>query len=349
MDKNSVESDFKTSYSLKKKKSMSEDKKQCSSSGKEQSKPGQNSTDFSTEQGDSDTALLNRITSPSATLKKDKHITGKMESNSCTAIQKFYPNMRFTLKSVDQSARTANTNYLELETEFPRDYDDNIEMLSRETEHLEEQFRTPTRTSTTDLTGQHTSLYAVSSEPIIVIKSPTPIHHSNETLISSEKETKVKDGGSNIKRVGFKVAEKMVEHIAESSVIPKGITQISRTLEIGQPEEILPECTTNDDSKVLSGSSLSSEYGQVKESQSQLSQKSAATIATGNNYASTVSTSTAIGKHSKDDDDEPIAMSPCGRFFKYDKEVGRGSFKTVYRGLDTETGVAVAWCELLVK
>ncbi|KAJ6641925.1 Serine/threonine-protein kinase WNK, partial [Pseudolycoriella hygida] len=53
---------------------------------------------------------------------------------------------------------------------------------------------------------------------------------------------------------------------------------------------------------------------------------------------------------SKDDDeDEPIGMSPCGRFFKYDKEVGRGSFKTVFRGLDTQTGVAVAWCELLDK
>lgn len=51
----------------------------------------------------------------------------------------------------------------------------------------------------------------------------------------------------------------------------------------------------------------------------------------------------------EDDDDEPIGVSPCGRFFKYDKEVGRGSFKTVYRGLDTQTGVAVAWCELLVR
>lgn len=50
-----------------------------------------------------------------------------------------------------------------------------------------------------------------------------------------------------------------------------------------------------------------------------------------------------------DDEDEPIGMSPCGRFFKYDKEVGRGSFKTVFRGLDTQTGVAVAWCELLVR
>lgn len=31
---------------------------------------------------------------------------------------------------------------------------------------------------------------------------------------------------------------------------------------------------------------------------------------------------------------------------KFDEELGRGSFKTVFRGLDTETGVAVAWCEL---
>lgn len=50
-----------------------------------------------------------------------------------------------------------------------------------------------------------------------------------------------------------------------------------------------------------------------------------------------------------DDEDEPIGVSPCGRFFKYDFEVGRGSFKTVFRGLDSHTGVAVAWCELLDK
>lgn len=47
------------------------------------------------------------------------------------------------------------------------------------------------------------------------------------------------------------------------------------------------------------------------------------------------------------DEDDPIGMSPCNRFFKYNKEVGFGSFKTVFRGLDTHTGVAVAWCELL--
>ncbi|XP_062914126.1 serine/threonine-protein kinase WNK1 isoform X5 [Mobula hypostoma] len=41
-----------------------------------------------------------------------------------------------------------------------------------------------------------------------------------------------------------------------------------------------------------------------------------------------------------------VATSPDGRFLKFDIEIGRGSFKTVYRGLDTETTVEVAWCEL---
>jgi hypothetical protein len=49
-------------------------------------------------------------------------------------------------------------------------------------------------------------------------------------------------------------------------------------------------------------------------------------------------------KDKEDDEDEPTGVSPCGRFFKYDIEVGRGSFKTVYRGLDSHTGLPVAWC-----
>ena len=52
-----------------------------------------------------------------------------------------------------------------------------------------------------------------------------------------------------------------------------------------------------------------------------------------------------------DDDDEPEASdsSPDNRFLKFPEEIGRGSFKTVYRGLDTNTGVSVAWCELQVR
>lgn len=43
-----------------------------------------------------------------------------------------------------------------------------------------------------------------------------------------------------------------------------------------------------------------------------------------------------------------VATSPGGRFLKFDIELGRGAFKTVFKGLDTETWVEVAWCELQV-
>ncbi|XP_076447257.1 uncharacterized protein LOC143284474 isoform X2 [Babylonia areolata] len=47
--------------------------------------------------------------------------------------------------------------------------------------------------------------------------------------------------------------------------------------------------------------------------------------------------------------EKAVAHSPDNRFLKFEQEIGRGSFKTVYKGLDTELGVAVAWCELQDK
>ena len=44
-----------------------------------------------------------------------------------------------------------------------------------------------------------------------------------------------------------------------------------------------------------------------------------------------------------------VETSPNGRFLKFADVIGCGSFKRVFRGLDTETGVAVAWSELLVR
>ncbi|XP_048124713.1 serine/threonine-protein kinase WNK1, partial [Alosa alosa] len=58
----------------------------------------------------------------------------------------------------------------------------------------------------------------------------------------------------------------------------------------------------------------------------------------------------AAEKKQQDDNEEvetkAVGTSPDGRFLKFDIEIGRGSFKTVYKGLDTETTVEVAWCEL---
>ncbi|XP_070816055.1 serine/threonine-protein kinase WNK2 [Chaetodon trifascialis] len=57
------------------------------------------------------------------------------------------------------------------------------------------------------------------------------------------------------------------------------------------------------------------------------------------------------GKSGSDENEEEpgmkaVSTSPGGRFLKFDIELGRGSFKTVYKGLDTDTWVEVAWCEL---
>lgn len=50
----------------------------------------------------------------------------------------------------------------------------------------------------------------------------------------------------------------------------------------------------------------------------------------------------------EDVETKAVATSPEGRYLKFNIEIGRGSFKTVYKGLDIETTVEVAWCELQV-
>ncbi|XP_053092220.1 serine/threonine-protein kinase WNK2-like isoform X7 [Pangasianodon hypophthalmus] len=63
-----------------------------------------------------------------------------------------------------------------------------------------------------------------------------------------------------------------------------------------------------------------------------------------NDAKSTVKT--ASEENEEEAEMKAVATSPSGRFLKFDIELGRGSFKTVYKGLDTETWVEVAWCEL---
>ena len=70
-------------------------------------------------------------------------------------------------------------------------------------------------------------------------------------------------------------------------------------------------------------------------------------------FASSVKAESEVEQNSrhsndKEDDLKQSRMSPDHRFMKLDEEVGRGSFKTVHRGLEIDTGVHVAWCELQV-
>ncbi|CAL8265875.1 unnamed protein product, partial [Gadus morhua 'NCC'] len=48
----------------------------------------------------------------------------------------------------------------------------------------------------------------------------------------------------------------------------------------------------------------------------------------------------------EEEETRAVASSPDGRYLKFCVELGRGSFKTVNRGLDTVTTMEVAWCEL---
>jgi WNK lysine deficient protein kinase len=55
-----------------------------------------------------------------------------------------------------------------------------------------------------------------------------------------------------------------------------------------------------------------------------------------------------VVEYEEEEEAKPIDECPNHRFLKFDEQLGQGSFKTVYRGLDKETGVEVAWCELQV-
>uniref|UniRef100_A0A8C0G9Q2 non-specific serine/threonine protein kinase n=1 Tax=Chelonoidis abingdonii TaxID=106734 RepID=A0A8C0G9Q2_CHEAB len=74
-------------------------------------------------------------------------------------------------------------------------------------------------------------------------------------------------------------------------------------------------------------------------------------VATPGSSAATASRELQEGRNRQQEDIEEletkaVGFSLDGRFLKFDIEIGRGSFKTVYKGLDTETTVEVAWCEL---
>ncbi|XP_075148127.1 uncharacterized protein LOC142222069 isoform X2 [Haematobia irritans] len=292
-----------------------------------------------------------KIPSPNSCSTPNK--SNERTSSNSMAMQKYNPNLRFIRQRVETPARNISTSYLEVETEFPRDYDDNIEMLSREAEHLEEQFRTPTRTSGTDLaqfsaatasasvrTNKTGPTYAKSTE-----SSFTEPDHVNTSYNVDKNNKNIKVPNSkNSKRVGFKVEEKIEKQEAECSVIPKGTTQVT-TIQEGDSDTVGGEQIHKTDVHELSAPLTNNEVSQNGEHKSSIEISKAPNAVA----ATTAIVPSSSSNSLKDDDDEPVGVSPCGRFFKYDKEVGRGSFKTVYRGLDTETGVAVAWCELLDK
>lgn len=60
-------------------------------------------------------------------------------------------------------------------------------------------------------------------------------------------------------------------------------------------------------------------------------------------------TSASRAENEPDDKDRPLEYSPNRRFTKLNTEVGRGSFKTVFKCMEAVTGIELAWCELQVR
>lgn len=106
-------------------------------------------------------------------------------------------------------------------------------------------------------------------------------------------------------------------------------------------------------SSLQEGSSTESQAGQkdsATESTSADEDKDRAVskVNAGSTNGGKSTTKTASEENEEEAEMKAVATSPSGRFLKFDIELGRGSFKTVYKGLDTETWVEVAWCELQV-
>ncbi|XP_042497115.1 probable serine/threonine-protein kinase WNK3 isoform X2 [Macadamia integrifolia] len=53
-------------------------------------------------------------------------------------------------------------------------------------------------------------------------------------------------------------------------------------------------------------------------------------------------------EHEPDDDSAFVEIDPIGRYGRYDELLGKGAFKTVYRGFDELEGIEVAWNQVRV-
>ncbi|XP_029912055.1 serine/threonine-protein kinase WNK2 isoform X3 [Myripristis murdjan] len=102
--------------------------------------------------------------------------------------------------------------------------------------------------------------------------------------------------------------------------------------------------------RIQEGSSTESQGGQKDETESasadEEKEKGGDVLNVTCNHGGRTTVKAASEENEEEAEMKAVSTSPGGRFLKFDIELGRGSFKTVYKGLDTETWVEVAWCEL---
>ncbi|CAJ1075500.1 serine/threonine-protein kinase WNK4-like isoform X1 [Xyrichtys novacula] len=108
------------------------------------------------------------------------------------------------------------------------------------------------------------------------------------------------------------------------------------------PLQLSPDTMTSSKDDPGAQSDAAASFNQYISSDS--GEEMAATLSDSNRLL--LPTSRKVEEEHDEAETQAVASSPDGRFLKFNIEIGRGSFKTVYRGLDTETTVEVAWCEL---
>lgn len=140
--------------------------------------------------------------------------------------------------------------------------------------------------------------------------------------------------------------------IAGKEHLPGQSLEVSAATTEQQPVSVTTTSMINGANNNVDSSSNSSNIPSVKEPNRQSHTGAVETAATEltRKTSNTVESSSADTEKTEDEEDYDAlrTKSPDGRYIRQNEEIGRGSFKTVFKGLDVETGVAIAWCELMV-
>jgi WNK lysine deficient protein kinase len=180
---------------------------------------------------------------------------------------------------------------------------------------------------------------------LVLLSSKQEINNKTELTTATTKSLlKEEEGERRINKFVVKKVESTT-HLAEKEELEK--IKLENKTEITATTTIAAAADTASHPAEVSTTAITTATTATTQQQQQVTSQK------GQNPLLAVRTNSVLDVKTEEDiladrleDEKPIDESPDKRFLKYDKEIGHGSFKTVYKGLDTENGVAVAWCEL---
>jgi hypothetical protein len=193
--------------------------------------------------------------------------------------------------------------------------------------------RSGRQTSADEISKEVSEILAVGDSLALVASSSSPVC-ANARLVN--KQEVLPPSASGVTVGPFKLEAKLPEIVSQNRVKASDVEEATATAQLVKDtlDSVIQSCLPTDEDDIV-----------VVERMGRGIVSAGTALLTGGNASSAA----ADGTLEDDDEEKAIGVSPDGRFLKFEEEIGRGSFKTVYRGLDTQTGVAVAWCELQVR